>query len=248
VDFLIVMQKICFILLVFTAIELNAQLNQTKGYASYYANKFEGKTTASGEIYRHENLTAAHRSLPFGTLVKVTNLSNNKSVVVRINDRGPFTEDRLIDLSKSAADSLGFLEQGLAEVEISIFNVDNESVKTNPNSGQTLEKKNTSETKSSSPSANLVPSISTSFFRLSSQKYTPTGFGVQVGSYQESLNLLERVSVIEQTLKKNVTIQVITNNGNRVYRLIIGPFETRAQAEYFKDSIKDSFPGFVVSF
>lgn len=70
--------------------------------ASWYGGKFHGRTTASGEIYNMYSLTAAHKTMKFGTKVKVTNLSNNKSVVVRINDRGPFIKGRVIDLSKKA--------------------------------------------------------------------------------------------------------------------------------------------------
>lgn len=72
------------------------------GMASWYGGKFHGRTTASGEIYNMYSLTAAHKTMKFGTKVKVTNLSNNKSVVVRINDRGPFIKGRVIDLSKKA--------------------------------------------------------------------------------------------------------------------------------------------------
>jgi len=92
-----------------------------KGKASYYADKFEGRSTASGQIYQHDFKTAAHRTLPFGTLVKVTNVHNNKTVVVVINDRGPFRQGRIIDLSKSAAREIGGVQQGVFEVEIEIL-------------------------------------------------------------------------------------------------------------------------------
>ncbi|UPK70393.1 septal ring lytic transglycosylase RlpA family protein [Chitinophaga filiformis] len=88
------------------------------GKASYYADKFEGRKTASGETYRKNGLTAAHRTLPFGTKVKVLNISNGKSVTVRINDRGPFSQGRVIDLSKKAAKRIGMLTTGVAVVEI----------------------------------------------------------------------------------------------------------------------------------
>jgi rare lipoprotein A len=90
----------------------------TKGLASYYSDYYEGKTTANGEIFRHKKVTAAHKSLPFGTRVKVINLKNNKSVVVRINDRGPFIKGRIIDLTKTAAKEIGMLGDGVAKVKI----------------------------------------------------------------------------------------------------------------------------------
>ena len=92
-----------------------------EGKASFYADKFEGRTTASGEKYSHAKSTCAHLVLPFGTLVKVTNLSNNQSVVVRVNDRGPFVPDRIIDLSQSASEKLGFKSDGTAQVRIEML-------------------------------------------------------------------------------------------------------------------------------
>ena len=91
------------------------------GSASYYAAKFEGRPTASGERYRAAELTAAHRSLPFGSKVRVTNPATGKSVTVRINDRGPFTPGRVIDVSRSAAVELGLIARGHAPVELALI-------------------------------------------------------------------------------------------------------------------------------
>ena len=88
------------------------------GRASYYADKFQGRATASGEAYERSALTAAHRTLPFGTLVEVTNLGNGRTVTVRINDRGPFVKGRIIDVSYRAAVDLAFLQEGLADVRV----------------------------------------------------------------------------------------------------------------------------------
>ncbi len=92
-----------------------------RGLASFYSDKFEGKLTASGEVFSQENFTAAHRELPFGTVVRVTRISNGKSVVVRINDRGPFVAGRIIDLSYSAAKAIDLIIDGIAEVEITVI-------------------------------------------------------------------------------------------------------------------------------
>jgi rare lipoprotein A len=87
-----------------------------KGFASWYASKFQGRRTASGERYDKNALTAAHKTLPFGTLVRVKSLHSGKEVVVRINDRGPFTRKRVIDLSGAAAAALGIKGRGIASV------------------------------------------------------------------------------------------------------------------------------------
>lgn len=90
------------------------------GQASFYADKFQNKRTASGERYTHDLDTAAHRDLPFGSIVKVTNKRNGKSVIVRINDRGPFVKGRIIDLSKSAFSHIENLSSGLINVQIDV--------------------------------------------------------------------------------------------------------------------------------
>lgn len=94
------------------------------GIASYYAHKFNGRTTASGEIYDETAATAAHRTLPFGTRVRVTNLKNGLSVVLRINDRGPWKDGRVIDVSYRAARDLGMLRSGLARVRVEVVEAD----------------------------------------------------------------------------------------------------------------------------
>jgi len=88
------------------------------GQASWYGGKFHGRTTASGETFDTNALTAAHKTLPFGTVVEVTNLDNGRAVTVRINDRGPFVEGRIIDLSRAAAEKIDMVGTGVARVEI----------------------------------------------------------------------------------------------------------------------------------
>ncbi|QIM63841.1 hypothetical protein A1D29_00765 [Pasteurellaceae bacterium Orientalotternb1] len=90
------------------------------GMASFYSDKFNGRRTASGDIFHNKKLTAAHRTLPFGTYVKVTALWNGQSVVVKINDRGPFIKGRVIDLSKAAAAKLHLIGKGVGKVDIEV--------------------------------------------------------------------------------------------------------------------------------
>ena len=90
------------------------------GVASYYGAKYHGRPTASGEIFDMHQLTAAHPRLAFGTRVKVTHAGNNRSVIVRINDRGPFIKGRIIDLSQAAAEELQMVKSGLADVKLEI--------------------------------------------------------------------------------------------------------------------------------
>ena len=103
-----------------TPVEAESFRSAGSGSASFYADRFNGRRTASGEAFSNSAMTAAHRTLPFGTMVRVTNPANGKSVTVRINDRGPFTRGRLIDVSRAAASELGFVGRGHANVVLDI--------------------------------------------------------------------------------------------------------------------------------
>lgn len=93
------------------------------GKASWYGKSFQGKKTASGELFDKHSFTGAHRNLPFGTLVKVINLRNGKEVVVTVNDRGPFIRGRIIDISRAAADFIGIVRRGVTRVRVEIISI-----------------------------------------------------------------------------------------------------------------------------
>ncbi|SUT87788.1 rare lipoprotein A [Actinobacillus ureae] len=99
-----------------------ARSHYQSGIASYYADKFNGRRTANGEKFSNSAMTAAHKTLPFGTLVEVTNMRNGRSVVVRVNDRGPYVHARVVDLSKAAARQLGMHHSGIARVKLAVLN------------------------------------------------------------------------------------------------------------------------------
>jgi len=100
-----------------------------EGIASYYADEFNGRQTSNGETYDMYQMTAAHRTLPFNSRVRVTNLENGKSVIVRINDRGPFKDDRIIDLSLAAAKSLELIGSGTGKVKLEVVELGDSSSK-----------------------------------------------------------------------------------------------------------------------
>ncbi|WP_186756019.1 septal ring lytic transglycosylase RlpA family protein [Echinicola salinicaeni] len=125
-------KAICLILfwVVFASFKLSAQTKEVpvdstllieKGIASYYGRFFHNRRTSNGEIFDMEGMTAAHKNLPFGTMVRVTNLKNEKEVIVKINDRLPQNSKRTIDLAKGAARKLGMIQMGLAPVNISVL-------------------------------------------------------------------------------------------------------------------------------
>jgi len=247
------------ILIMVTSVTLFAQSGYVQeGKASFYADKFEGRTTASGERYSHAKSTCAHLSLPFGTLVKVTQISSGESVVVRVNDRGPFVPNRIIDLSRSAAEKLGFISEGVTDVRIEVL--DNEGnvlpqtppskPKENPETKnprpttqpQPLDKPNVAP--QPQPQPQPQPSVSSDYelYELNITKQQPGGFTIQIKSYREMENLLRIVDELKSSLKENVRVQVATVNGERVYRLMVGKFSTRIEAEKNRDRIAKSYP------
>jgi rare lipoprotein A len=201
------------------------------GKASFYADKFEGSPTASGEKYKHSKLTAAHKSLPFGTKVKVTNLANNESVEVVINDRGPYVDSRIIDLSKSAAEKLGFINQGLAEVRVEVIDAGD------------------GKSKSQTLPIDHVSVEEKEFYNFEIERLLPKGFAIQIGTYQELVNLMRLSDNLKNSYKKNVTVQVKVINGVKYYSLMLGPVSSRPKAQDLLAEVKKKFPdSFIVDY
>ena len=113
---------IYFLLVVFNAIGQKNDSHENFGGASYYHDMFHGRETSNGEIYNKDDFTSAHRKYPFNTILLVTNKKNNRSVVVRVNDRGPFKRSRVIDLSLAAAKKIGMVSFGVVQVRIKALN------------------------------------------------------------------------------------------------------------------------------
>ena len=178
-----------------------------RGQASYYADKFNGRKTASGEVFDNSKFTAAHNSLPFNTMVKVTNIDNGKSVIVKINDRGPFAKNRIIDLTKAAAVELNMLVSGTAEVEVEIIKDDK-----------------------SKDIAKQAPNAK-DLFEVDVNKIQGIGFGIQVYSFHYIDNLFNEILRIEEEYKQKPMVHASIVKGLRVYRLILAPYDNRQQAE-----------------
>lgn len=232
---------ILLVFALFTTV-LSAQI-QT-GKASFYGDKFEGRLTASGEKYYHKNATAAHRSLPFGTMLKVTNLANNKTEVVKVNDRGPFVSGRIIDLSKSVAQKLDFIGVGVADVVIEI--IDAEEITTPANTTNDTEIATSAavvtEKTTGSTEKTTAPLIESEFYELAIDRVQPDWIGVQIGSFQELANLIRLADNLKVSYQKEITVQVKTINGVKIYSLILGKFSNRDKAENFRDRVQKRYP------
>lgn len=206
-------------------LKLNGQeknFTQT-GYASFYADKFEGRLTASGEKYYHEKSTAAHKTLKFGTVIKVTNLSNNKTTAVRINDRGPHVKGRIIDLSKSAAEKLDFINKGLTRVKIEVID-------------------NPFDPGSDSPSVDDI-------YKINMKRVEGKGFGIQLASYGKLSNLAVKLEELPASIKQTLHIQVKNKGAREIYRLISGFYKDKKEGEEQKKRLEKFFPDcFLVNF
>ena len=218
---------VCFFFIF--SLEVNAQKTYVKtGIASFYADKFEGRTTANGEIYYHAKRTAAHRTLPFGTIVKVTNLENKKYVVVRINDRGPFVDNRIIDLSKSAAKDLEFVKKGLVKVRVEVIASTNDLPDKKPNIKKGVEKV---------------------YYKLNSELVKPKGKGVQIGSYTDDENVIKLIAELKKEFKQAVFVEIASVKKQKLYRIIIGNSTNEVELENLKQKLKKKFPDcFIVEF
>ncbi|WP_205849189.1 septal ring lytic transglycosylase RlpA family protein [Natronospirillum operosum] len=177
---------------------------QQEGYASWYGEKFHGHTTSNGEIYDMYKLSAAHTTLPLPTFVQVTNLENGRQVVVRVNDRGPFHEDRIIDLSYAAAVRLGFAEQGVARVRVEAL---------------TPEQPLRSAPLASAEPIQAAPNTGSSEGARSSGSYW-----LQFGAYREQAAAERFRSHLESELDESVVIE----SGSDLHRVRIGPLTASA--------------------
>lgn len=158
------------------------------GSASFYGSRHHGNKTASGERFNMYGLTAAHRSLPLGCTIRVTNKDNGKSVILKVNDRGPFHGNRVLDVSKGAASQLGFIKQGLAKINIEVLSLPEKKVKV-PNVKYSTINERTNRAVGSTTSAK-----STSFDGPTSSSFTGTNqsinpsIGIGIRSYPGSAN------------------------------------------------------------
>lgn len=188
----------------------NASGFKQRGRASWYGLKFHGKRTANGEIYNMYGMTAAHTTLPIPCYVRVTNMANGRQVIVRVNDRGPFHGNRIIDLTYTAAKKLGFEQQGTAEVELEVLDP-----KTYSN-GPKASNNKVAKAESSGSLAKRAPTPKDSAgFQLPEQTY------LQVGAYRaQTTAMAMRQRLLTLT---HYPVRIRDNSVDRLYRVRIGP-------------------------
>ncbi len=233
------MKKRIFFFLFFTwDLMLFAQTNSSEeGLASYYADKFHGRRTASGDRYHKNKLTAAHRTLPFDTKVKVTNLSNDSSIIVTINDRGPYAKGKIIDLSYYAAKELNFVKKGITKVKIEILS---DSLITQ----DSISLAHSNQEKTEHP----IPS-SPGAYDFNFNETELKGYYIQTGAYKDPEVLSEEINSLQKKIdSNNIYIEIIKVKNTIINRLLIGPFEQKHGNAEIAVLQKKGITGFLKSY
>jgi rare lipoprotein A len=227
------------------------------GKCGYYADSFQDRPTSSGEKYNKNNLTCSHKTLPFGTKIRVTRIDNKKSVVVRVNDRGPFIEGYVVDVSREAAEELDLLKAGTARVKIEVV----ESAKSaklsdaevaaelGTASNTRLIKSQDSETpatysqsarqatqtaKGAAPTSNL--------YKVDIKASDKRGFGIQVTSLSDANNVLPIINKLQSQWPGKVLVNVVRDELDQAtYKVFVGPFADRKAAEAQQKNVNKKY-------
>lgn len=216
------------------------------GQASYYAKRFHGATTASGERFNMHAYTAAHKYLPFGSLVSVTNRKNNKKVVLRINDRGPFIEGRIVDVSYQAAKTLDMVRDGLADVDMQILRIGEkgaiwkgDKTKESSEAAKPLAKEEKAD-ELERPQKRII------VYSPRGQKVQPDGYTVQVGGFRSLSNAKRKAQRLAREHEEEVFLEVERLEARQyLIRVLVGRL---AQKEALKLSKKLRRRGYKASF
>jgi peptidoglycan lytic transglycosylase len=203
------------------------------GVASWYGSEFHGKNTANGEVFDMNALSAAHTTLPLPSYVRVTNLANGRNLVLRVNDRGPFVKDRVLDVSRRVAQLLGFEAQGTARVRVQVVQADgtpfpqpiDASLTPAPvrTADDAIESAPLDDPGGSRPAAAATPPL------VTVQPAAGDVYFVQIGAYSSEDNARRQVPNLGEIAP--VVIQPIEINGTWLYRLRLGGFDVKEDAE-----------------
>jgi len=193
---------------------------QERGVASWYGKKFHGNLTSNREVYDMYEMTAAHKTLPLPTYVRVRNLRNNQSIVVRVNDRGPFVNNRIIDLSYTAALKLDMVRDGTSLVEVTAINFDK------PAGTQQNGDRPTSTRQPAQPAIVSTPAVSSN------------RIFVQVGAFGERENAARRLAKLSQSGINNAFIHEDVSTSPALYRVRIGPVADVVQFDLLVEELE----------
>ncbi|WP_422421230.1 septal ring lytic transglycosylase RlpA family protein [Pseudomonas sp. GZD-222] len=219
---------------------------RAEGTASWYGTKFHGQNTANGEVYDLYGMSAAHKTLPLPAYVKVTNLDNHRSVILRVNDRGPFYSDRIIDLSYAAAKKLGYAETGTARVRVEGIDPKQWWAQRGQPAPMVLDQPQVAQTQAFTPSTGAVEQ-----WTPPPQQHAAAVVPVQVASNQASNGLYLQVgafanpdaaellrSKLSGMVSAPVFISSVVRNQQTLHRVRLGPINSQGEAQQMQDSVR----------
>ena len=227
------------------------------GIASWYGPNFHGKQTANGEIFDKYALTAAHRTLQMPSIARVTNLENGRSIIVRINDRGPFSKNRVMDLSERSAELLDFKNQGTARVRIDVLENESRKVASLAKQGYGTQGYETALNRGAQKQLQLAyntrpatmpvtptakpsfqpPPVNTQTLTTAAAR-AQNGFYVQAGSFGDQANAMALAQKLQPYGIANVSPTSV--NGSKFYRVRFGPFQRRPDVDSLVASLSDA--------
>lgn len=278
-----------FLLPLFLLIAVSA-MAQEYGFASYYSDRYQGRRTAYGDIYDKNKMTCSHKKHPYGTLLKVTRLDNDKSVICKVIDKGPFTKGRIVDLSRAAAEEIDLIQEGVTRVKVEVYRRESGPVAQNepeekeeeppaefrapspsratqespPSSASRSEDRQVREEPApSKPSASadqpapkaapqkLVPQDYKKYglYKIQLERGPAAGFGVQVMVVSDYESAMRAISSLQERGFSEILVSIEEGqNQQSLFKLILGSFETRPQAENYQSNLRQRYDinGFVV--
>ena len=224
--------------------------DEFEGIASWYGPDFHSKKTSNGETYNMYDMTAAHKTLPMNTVVRVDNKENGRSIIVRINDRGPFVTGRIIDLSNKAAHEIDMYRKGTAKVKITVLGYngeienkdapfmeqsnDNLSTMTKSEKIEALEPLEIKEDKI----RDVKPVVNSKPLTTSTSKVLSSGnFSVQVGAFSQEEGALKVKNDLQKKFTNNkVDVKKVLSNGKTLFKVFVGGFANQEKAQIFKET------------
>ncbi|WP_338761178.1 septal ring lytic transglycosylase RlpA family protein [Bernardetia sp. ABR2-2B] len=216
-----------------------------KGKASYYGTKFHGRPTASGEKYNMYDATAAHKKILFNSLVEVTNKNNGKTAIVRVNDRGPFKPGRIIDLSYATAKKLDMVRDGVVNIEIRLLRAGADGTTLSPKGSESKTKRRKPRRKVNIKKAQKKNKYLPRIYSIwGTQKY-PEAFGVQIGSYKDLKNAVQKGKDSMAAGFDEVYIRVTwtADRSQRLFRVSVGDMNATQARDFAKKLDKKGFRG-----
>ncbi len=237
------MKKIlCVLVSLFLCIgAFSDELFKTDVTASFYADKFHGRKTASGEKFNMYDYTAAHKTLPFGTVLKVTNLANGKSVNVRVNDRGPFAKGREIDVSKAAAKELDMIDEGTATVSLVIVSDATSEVTGKASAKSSTKKKESKATTSVKKASSRAAEIAEKA-RKREEQMSAMRWDVQIGAFGK----IENAENMKKRLSDAGFSNVVFQSGPSVTRVVLHDIPTDSVQQTLVDLENAGFSDYFV--